>query len=326
MKILVTGSQGTIGHLLVDTLRTRGHTVSGCDLFHTSDASDLRADLGDYRQTERVLETFTPDLVYATGAEFGRENGAEYPEQLWRTNVIGTEHLLSLQCRYAFKLVFFSSSEIYGEGDYWDRQLLDEAMSQRVPLVQHNSYALSKRVGELQIRNHLLAHPEQQVMVLRLFNAYGPGEYYHPYRSVCCLFAYHALTGQPYTVYRGYHRVFMYLGDLLPTLARCAEDFYPGETINIGGTEYRSVEDLHAIVSHLLDLPLHRAGVTILERDGHNTVNKRPDITKATRLLGHQPKILLEEGIAQTIAWLRSVYVTARGQQLRQEPRDPVRH
>ena len=75
----------------------------------------MRCDVAAYRQLEEMF-TYSPsfDYVYHTAAEFGRWNGEDFYEQLWRTNVIGTKNILRMQEKYRFKLVFFSSSEVYG--------------------------------------------------------------------------------------------------------------------------------------------------------------------------------------------------------------------
>jgi dTDP-glucose 4,6-dehydratase len=304
-KILITGSRGTIGTPLTKELIKRGHDVWQVDLQHCNEANYIRADISEYRQLERVFKQ-NYDYVYHLAAEFGRINGEEYYEQVWKTNVIGTRNILEFQQRLGFKLIFTSSSEIYGEpGNLY----LNEELPETLPLFQHNDYAISKWVNELQIVNFQKKFHTSTIRV-RLFNAYGPGELYHPYRSVVCLFCYRALHNQPFQVYKNYHRVFMYIDDLIPTLANIVDRFMPGRVYNIGGNEYRSVEELAELVlqytgaSHDL--------VQILPEDTHNTVNKRPDITKAVTELGHSPRIPLEEGIPNTIRWLQSIYEPVR--------------
>ncbi len=63
-----------------------------------------------------------------------------------------------------------------------------------------------------------------------------------------CLFCYRALIDLPYTVYKGYHRVFMYVDDFIPTLANVYENFLPGNVYNIGGEEFRSVEEASNLI------------------------------------------------------------------------------
>jgi dTDP-glucose 4,6-dehydratase len=300
-RILVTGSKGTLGRRLVAALEAAGHEVWGLDTSHGPDERLIRADVGSYRQLERVFDQ-DYDMVYHLAAEFGRKNGEEYYETLWHTNVIGTRNILELQLKKGFRLIFTSSSEIYGDVR---AEWLDEDLPLRQTIIQHNDYALSKWVSETQIMNFEKRY-DIPVMRLRLFNAYGPGEHYHRYRSVVCLFVYCALHGMPYTVYEGYHRVFMYVDDLILTMARAVEKFRPGEVYNIGGREYRSVEELSEVV--LGATGASRSLVKYEPLDAHNTVNKRPDISRASRDLEHDPKTCLEEGIPLTVAWMRQVY------------------
>jgi dTDP-glucose 4,6-dehydratase len=303
-KILVTGAVGTLGTPLVRELRARGHDVWGCDLQHQADAQIVRADIREYRHLERLIEQAGPfDFVYHLAAEFGRLNGEHYYETLWTTNVVGTRNVLELQLRHGFKLIFASSSEIYGDAH-------DEILHEDIPLqksiIQHNDYATTKWVNEVQIMNFEKRF-ESPIVRLRFFNAYGPGEHYHHYRSVIALFSYRALMDMPYTVYRGYHRVFMYIDDFIPTLANVCDNFHAGEVYNIGGTEFRSVEFANnLILAHLGKDDRH---VEYLDEDTHNVQNKRPDISKAAEAFGHDPKITLEDGIPRTLDWIRATYL-----------------
>lgn len=206
--------------------------------------------------------------------------------------------------RHRFRLIFASSSEIYGERT--DDAPLDEDLPIREPLRHLNDYAMTKWVNEQQCMNYEAKHGTE-IMRLRFFNAYGPGEFYHPYRSVVCLFCHRALHDQPFTVYRGYHRVFMYVGDFIPSLARACEEsrFSPGQVVNIGGREYRSVEELATVV--MRETKCKTTLAEYRDKEAFNIASKRPDITKAERILGHDPKVMLEEGVAKTVEWMRQV-------------------
>ena len=300
-KILITGVMGTLGRPLKRELERRGHEVWGVDLQHQADVRYFRADVASYRQLERALEQ-DYDYVYHLAAEFGRINGEEYYDTLWMTNVIGTRNILEIQKKKAFKLIFASSSEIYGDKH---KDILSEDIPLNHSIIQHNDYAVTKWVNEIQIMNFEKRF-ESPVMRLRFFNAYGPGEHYHNYRSVVCLFGYRALHRLPYDVYMGYHRVFMYIDDFIPTLANAADNFTPGEVYNIGGKEFRSVKELSDLI--LREVGADDSLVNYQPEDKHNVVNKKPDISKAEAAFGHNPRILLEEGIPRTIEWMKKVY------------------
>lgn len=301
MKILVTGSKGTLGTPLVKELEKRGHEVWQCDLQHQKDDKYIRADVSNFRQLERVFEQ-KYDYVYHLAAEFGRLNGEEYFDTLWMTNVIGTRNILEYQKIHGFKLIFSSSSEVYG--DEFD-DVLSEDIMMRASVRQPNDYATTKWVNEIQIMNSEKRFNTETVRC-RFFNAYGPGEKYHHYRSVVCLFAYRALNNMPYDVYENYHRVFMYIDDFIPTLANVCDNFISGEVYNIGGVEYRSVHELSDLI--LKYTGASESLVTYMKEDKHNTVNKRPDIYKAMKDLGHNPTINLEEGLLKTINWMKKYY------------------
>jgi len=300
-KILVTGSEGTLGTPLVRELRRRGHEVWGCDLQHQADEQYIRADVSSYRQLERVFEQ-DYDFVCHLAAEFGRINGEEYYDTLWQTNVIGTRNILEWQHKCGFKLIFASSSEIYGDKH---ADILTEDIPLYASITQQNDYAVTKWVNEIQCMNFEKRFGVP-IVRLRFFNAYGPGEHYHHYRSVVCLFCYRALHDLPYTVYRDYHRVFMYIDDFIPTVANAVDKFVPGEVYNIGGRDYRSVEELSNIILDYLGSDDSK--IAYLPKDLHNVQNKRPDITKAMQAFGHDPKTTLEEGVRRTIEWMRLVY------------------
>ncbi len=300
-KILVTGSKGTLGRPLVRELERRGHEVWSVDLQHQADQRYFRADVASYRQLERVFAQ-DYDYVYHLAAEFGRVNGEEYYDTLWETNVIGTRNILEWQRKKGFKLAFASSSEIYGDKH---AEILREDIPLQHSIIQHNDYAVTKWVNEVQIMNFEKRYGNQCVR-MRFFNAYGPGEYYHNYRSVVCLFGYRALHRMPYEVYEGYHRVFMYIDDFIPTLATVVDNFVPGEVYNIGGEEFRSVRELSDLI--LDHVACDDRLVTYLPEDKHNVQNKRPDISKAKLAFGHNPKTTLEEGIPKTIEWMKHAY------------------
>lgn len=315
----MTGGLGTVGSGLVLDLRARGHHVVSCDLPHQRDevgfsvGTDVavplyaRCDVGEFRQVERVFEKLGPfDYVYHCAAEFGRWNGEDFYETLWRTNAIGTKNIIRLQERLGFRLIHFSSSEVYGN---WPDLMIESVMDDH-EIKQLNDYAMTKWVNEMQIRNSGLQYGTESVVV-RLFNTYGPGEYYSPYRSVNCRFLYCALHGLPWTVFRGHSRTSTYLADTVRTLANIVDNFKPGETYNIGGTDLHSIEELSDIV-----LAVTGADPKLVQyRDAEplTTHNKRVDISKAMRDLDHRISYGLEEGMRITADWMRGVYKIGRG-------------
>lgn len=301
MKILVTGGLGAVGSWLVRELRGRGHDVWIMDRPHHHDPQYVRGDVGEFRQFERVVEGRDFDYVYHLAAEFGRWNGEDFYETLWRSNAIGTKNLLRLQERLGFRSIFFSSSEVYGD---YDGVMVEDVMD-RIEIRQMNDYAMTKWVGEQQVMNSAAMHGTETVRV-RLFNTYGPGEPYSRYRSAICIFAYHALHDMPFTVYTGHLRTSTFVSDTTRTLANIVDNFHPGEVYNIGGLDLHDMETpARMILEHL---GKDESLVTFKEGEPFTTKEKRVDCSKAIRDLGHEPKVLLSEGIPQTLEWMKAYY------------------
>jgi dTDP-glucose 4,6-dehydratase len=301
MQILVTGGLGAVGAPLVGELRQRGHEVWVADRVHAPGPNYLRCDVGVYRQVERLFEGRSFDLVYHLAAEFGRLNGEHFYETLWHSNVVGTKNVLRCQEKHGFRLVFTSSSEVYGDwGDVMTEDVLDKH-----PIRQLNDYAISKWVNEQQIMNSTDRFGTETVRV-RLFNTYGPGEHYSEYRSVVCKFIYHALHDLPYTVYLGHHRSSTYIDDTARTLANISMRFKPGEVYNISGDEYHDIKTLSNMILGYLGKDDSR--VEYVDFEAHNTRNKLADNSKARRDLDHRCTVTLAEGIPKTIDWQKEVY------------------
>lgn len=304
MKILVTGGLGAVGSPLTSKLREGGHEVWVLDRPHHHGWKGryyFRCDVGEHRQLAEVFDRVEFDFVYHAAAEFGRINGEHFYESLWRTNAVGTKNLIRLQEERGFRMVLFSSSEIYGDYD----GVMAEDVPDEHPIHQLNDYAVSKWVNELQVRNSAALHDTETVTV-RLFNTYGPGEPYSEYRSVICKFIYSALHGLPYRVFLDHHRTSSYIDDTVRTLATICERFKPGEVYNIAGDTYH---DIKTISDMILDqVGRDDSQVEYVDFEAHNTRNKRTTAERARRDLGHHETVALEEGIARTIAWQREFY------------------
>ena len=217
------------------------------------------------------------------------------------TNAIGTKHIIRLQEKLGFRLIHFSSSEVYG--DYED--VMAEDIMDKVEIKQMNDYAMSKWVNEMQILNSATLYNTESVRV-RLFNTYGPGEHYSPYRSVICLFCYRALHNIPFTVYLGHERTSTYIADCVRALATICENFKPGEVYNIGGTSYHDIKTLADIILEYTGADPEL--VTEKESEPLTTKWKKVDASKAIADLGLAETVPLKQGIHNTIDWMRDVY------------------
>ena len=302
-RILVTGGRGFIGTNLTRELRSRGHEVRTCDILQGEDPLHHRIDTGVYQQLDALFRRHQFDFVYHLAAEYGRWNGEDHYDNVWQTNVVGTKNILRLQERHRFKLIFFSSAEVYGVYD----GIMTEDVMDRIPLKQMNDYAISKWAGELQCLNHAEMFKTETVRV-RPVGCYGPHEYYSPYRGVIPIFVYHALRSLPFTVHSGHKRIFDYVEDTCRTFANIADNFVPGEVYNVGGRE-----DWAISIEELSDIVLDATGAskTLAVRKGEEAFTTRVkvvDFSKARRDLKHDPVIDVREGVTRYAAWVRRAY------------------
>ena len=301
MKILVTGGLGAVGKPLSEELKKRGNEVWIADRTHHDEPNYIRCDVGEFRQVESLFSENNFDFVYHLAAEFGRRNGEDHYENLWKTNAIGTKNLIRMQERLKFKMIFTSSSEVYG--DY--RQVMNEEVMDKVAIKQMNDYAMTKWVNEMQILNSAAQFGTETVRV-RLFNTYGPGEYYSEYRSAICVFIYRAMHNMPYTVYTKHKRTSSYVDDTVRTLANINEKFKPGMVYNIAGTDLHDMKQASDIILHYL--VKKDTLVEYKDEQPDTTLFKRVDASHAVHDLDHKSTVSLEDGIARTIEWQRGIY------------------
>jgi len=302
-RILVTGGRGFIGTNLVCELRSRGHEVWTCDVLQGEDPQHVKVDTGEFRQLEWIFERQSFEYVYHLAAEYGRWNGEDHYENLWRTNVVGTKHMLRLQQRYKFKMIFFSSAEVYGDYD----ELMTEDVMEQLPIKQMNDYAISKWAGELQCLNAATMFGNETVRV-RPVGCYGPHEYYSPYRGVIPIFTFKCLHHVPFTVYQGHKRIFDFVEDTCRTFANIVENFIPGRVYNVGGREEWSIsiEELAEIILEATEAD--RGLAQFRSAEDFTTRVKVVDFSLARQELQHDPKIDIREGVRRYVAWMRTVY------------------
>jgi dTDP-glucose 4,6-dehydratase len=315
MKILVTGCKGTVGTPLVKELRERGHHVFGIDLMHApgehgyttvmseEDHNYCRCDIREYRQLLRLFEHYEFDFVYNCAAEFGRWNGEDYYEKVWETNCIGLKHLLILSHLYAFKLLHFSSAEVYG--DY--PNVIFENTMEEVEIKQMNDYAISKWANEMQILNWQIMHPTSEITRVRLFDTYGPGEIYHPYRGVIAKFAHHALHRIPVTLWSGHTRCGVYIDDMIDGLANICENFHKGRVYNLASQVPYTIMDVAQLIWKYAEADWGLVNV-VEDHEILTTVTKIADSSLARKEIGFKTDTPLAVGLKKTVEWMREYY------------------
>lgn len=310
MNILVTGSKGVVGTKLIKKLRASFPSVFGCDISHSelehggtiqedTTYNYARCDIANFREITSVCRTFRPDLVYHTAAEFGRWNGEDFYEKVWRTNAVGTKNLLRLQEQGYFKgLVHFSSSEVYGDYPF----MMNEDVLDTNPIKQMNDYALSKWVNEVQIHN---SPKKKDCIIVRLFNTYGPGEYYSPYRSVICRFCYCAIKNLPIRVFVGHTRCNTYIDDAIDALVNIPIKPLKHLVYNIGSSVNVKIEDIAYLIKKIAN---SESFIELQPAEAQTTKDKLVNNSRAVQDLNFKDDVNLEAGLTRTIAWMRGIY------------------
>ncbi|MHA1232216.1 MAG: NAD-dependent epimerase/dehydratase family protein [Candidatus Helarchaeota archaeon] len=303
MKIIIFGGTGFIGTNLTNELRLRGYDVFTADISHSPETNKthFRCDIGEYRHIERIFEKEKFDFVFNLAAEYGRWNGEEFYDKLWKTNCVGLKNILNFQKKYKFKLVHFSSAEVYG--DY--NGIMTEDIMDQIPIKQMNDYAISKWANELQCLNAAAMYGNEIVRI-RPVNCYGPHEEYSPYRGVIPILVYHGMFNLPAVVYKGHKRIFDYVSDTVRTIANIVENFIPGEVYNIAGDKEVDIKYVSDLIIN--ELGIDDSHITYKESEPFTTKQKKIDCSKAVRDLNHKILVPIEKGIPLYIEWMKKRY------------------
>tara|TARA_B100000989_G_scaffold277778_1_gene239005 strand:+ start:113 stop:1066 length:954 start_codon:yes stop_codon:yes gene_type:complete len=306
INILITGGLGSIGYVLYKTLQKKEKlNIYLLDNSHSNERNYYRCDISHFNQLSKLFDNIKFDTVFHFAGEFGRWNGEDYYENMWKTNVIGTKHLLRLQEKYDFKLIFASSSEIYG--DYNDLMIEDVVTSKFIRPM--NDYATSKLVNEIQIMNSEDMFNTKTTRI-RIFNTYGPGEYFNDYRSVICKFVYSALHKKKYKVFLKHNRTSTFIKDMIDGIICAFDNFTPGEVFNLSGEDYHDIKYISDMI--LGKLKLSDDFVDYIDSEDFTTKDKKTSNQKAKDVLNFKPLVNLDEGIDKTINWMKDVYLNKK--------------
>ena len=318
MKVLITGGAGFIGSHLADGLLHEGAAVTVIDNLSTGRRTNVEHNLGSARfrfvegnvLDREVMEPLIQehDLVCHLAAIVGVLRVLADPLQSILQSIGGTETVLALARKYSRRVLFASSSEVYGKSARVPFSEDDDRLLGSTRIARW-SYATAKALDE-----HLcLAYYAQglPVSIVRYFNAYGPRMDPRGYASAVATFIGQALANQPLTVHHNGQqtRCFTYVGDTVRgTILAATRDEALGEVFNIGSEEETSVLQLAQLVLQLTGSVAQPTFVPYSEAFGASfeAVPRRvPDTNKAARLLGFRATVPLEQGLRETIAWFR---------------------
>ena len=304
MKIVVTGGAGFIGSHLCDRLLQEGHDVLCVDNFITGAERNI-APLRAHPNFTFVYQDITKPFDFEADAIFHLASPAspvgymEHPVETILVNSHGTYLLLEQAKKHNAKFLMASTSEAYGDPlvhpqreDYWGNV---NSIGPRA------CYDESKRLGETLTMEY---HRQYQLdaRIVRIFNTYGPNSQINDGRMIPN-FITQALLNEPLTIYGdgSFTRSICYVSDLVEGLLRAM--FKPntaGDVFNLGNTDEHTVLEYARTIIRLCE-----ATSTIEYAPGRtdDPERRRPDITKAQRVLGWQPTVGIESGLRRTIEW-----------------------
>ncbi len=303
-RVLVTGGAGFIGSHLVRALLARGDDVLVLDNLSTGARANLAdlpvellvADLGEADQVRAA--TRGVDTVFHLGAMISVPASLENPAGCYRTNVLGSLHVLEAARRERVRRVVLASScAVYGDHD---GPVAEDAAPRPV-----SPYASSKLAMEDLARLYTSAMGLQTVC-LRFFNVYGPRQDVHsPYAAVIPLFIEGLLDGRPPTIHGdgGQSRDFVFVEDVVQAMLQASEAAVGGQLFNIGQGQSRTVLELAEVLAAMV--PGSLAPVFGPARAG-DIRTSAADIGRATKALGYRPAWDLHQGLQATVEWIRA--------------------
>lgn len=307
MKILVTGAMGFIGKYMIRALKNHGYDVTGIDLAIADSENYVRADITYFEDVWRIFkESNGFDVVLHLAGEVGRLNGEEYPQRMIYVNEIGTLNLLQLCLEYNSKLVYFSTSEIYGKL-FDEKEVCEEDFSIIGPDMVTNVYAMSKLFGE-GIVNHYVKNYNLLAVGIRPFMIYGPGVTASKYKSAIDQFVYNSLNNKPFVVHQGSERAWCYIDDFIDAILKIIENHSfthsVYESYNVGTQEYISTEDLANLILELTGAPSNLMQIAQLPEKFIS--GRKRFSNKKLRDLGWEQKVPLRQGLQEVIKWYKS--------------------
>lgn len=302
MRILITGGAGFLGSHLSDRLLSLGHEVIALDNFYTGMKKNIEHLISN-PNFEIVRKDVTEELNFEVDGIMNLACPAspvhyqKFPVQTTRTSIMGAINVLELANRLNCRVFQASTSEVYGDPTISPQ--VEEYWGNVNPIGIRACYDEGKRAAETLFFDF---HRQYQtdIKVVRIFNTYGPRMSFDDGRVVSN-FIIQALKNQPITIYGNGEqtRSFCYVDDLIDGMTKLmfSEKGITGP-INIGNpNEYSMLE----LASQVIKLTNSTSQLIFKELPQDDPKHRKPDISKAQNLLGWNPSVLLEEGLARTI-------------------------
>ena len=306
MRVVITGAAGFIGSHLSETLLDRGHSVVGIDNFVTGDVNNiahltgrdfvlLKHDVTNYISVEGPV-----DLVLHWASPASPIDYLELPIPTLKVGALGTHNSLGLAKAKKARFVIASTSEVYG--DPLEHPQKESYWGNVNPIGPRGVYDEAKRFAEAITMAYHRYHG-LDAKIVRIFNTYGPRMRLNDGRAVPAFMG-QALRGEDVTIFGSgtQTRSFCYVTDLVDGILKLAES-KENDPINIGNPHEMTIEE---IARTIIKMTGSRSRIVYQPLPTDDPKIRQPDITRARKLLGWEPKVSLDEGLVPTIAYFRA--------------------
>ena len=305
-RTVVTGAAGFIGSHLCEELLARGHSVVGIDNLVTGDMSNI-AHLRDkdfqfirHDVTQYIDVDGPVDAVLHWASPASPIDYLELPIQTLKVGSLGTHNALGLAKAKKARFVQASTSEVYG--DPLEHPQRETYWGNVNPIGPRGVYDEAKRFAEAITFAYHRTHGVD-TKIVRIFNTYGPRMRLRDGRAVPAFMS-QALRDEDVTVFGDgtQTRSFCYVSDLVDGILRLLESD-THDPVNVGNPHELTIEQ---IARTIISLVGSKSRIVYRPLPQDDPKQRKPDITRAQAILGWQPKIGLEEGLAKTVGYFKS--------------------
>ncbi|MCU1233927.1 MAG: NAD-dependent epimerase/dehydratase [Candidatus Solibacter sp.] len=309
MKIVVSGAAGFIGSHMCDRLLDEGHSVTALDNFLTGSSANLAhlKSHPNFRFVEQdITKPFTVegpvDCVLNMASPASPKDYLEHPIETLDVGSLGTRNMLELALAKNARFLVTSTSECYG--DPLVHPQVETYWGNVNPVGPRSCYDESKRFAEAITMAYHRKHGVR-TNIARIFNTYGPRMKLDDGRVVPA-FLDQALRGESMTVFGSgsQTRSFCYVSDLVDGLFRLmlSEERYP---VNLGNPREMTILEF---AEHIRKMTGTASQIVFQPLPEDDPKQRKPDITKARTILGWEPRVALEDGLRETVAYFRGVH------------------
>ena len=304
---VVTGGAGFLGSHLVDRLLKEGHEVLAVDNLLTGNERNLDHLRGEKRfrflrhdVTKFIAVEGPVDYVFHFASPASPIDYLELPIQTLKVGSLGTHNALGLAKAKGATFLLASTSECYGDPlvhpqkeDYWGNVN---------PIGPRGVYDEAKRFAEAMTMAYFRFH-KVNTKIVRIFNTYGPRMRLRDGRVVPA-FVGQALRGDSMTIFGDgkQTRSFCFVSDLIDGIYRLSQSSFH-EPVNIGNPTELTILEFAERIRHLTS---SQSKIVKNPLPVDDPKQRKPDITRAREILGWEPKVLLEDGLRETIQWFQA--------------------